>query len=186
MTEFVRPDSRRVVVGVHGSLTSLAALRMALDQARGRNAILVPVLAWSPVGGELAYRKAPCPELLAVWQQEAAHRLRNAFDEAFGGCPPDVDLQAQLVRGAPGPALVQAAGSTEDLLIVGSSQRRVLRRRMHGPTARYAIRHAACAVLLVPPPALLRHAGSVGRRSWADQELPGSPRRASINLQVER
>ena len=64
MSEVVGSDSRRVVVGVHGSVTSLAALRTGLEQARARDAILVPVLAWSPVGGELTYRKAPCPQLL--------------------------------------------------------------------------------------------------------------------------
>jgi nucleotide-binding universal stress UspA family protein len=150
--------SPRVVVGVHGSLTSLAALRTALQEARDRGAVLVPVLAWSPVGGEFAYRRSPCPELLGLWRTDANQRLATAFDEAFGGYPGEVDVQGQVVRAAAGPTLVQAAAQSGDLLVVGSGHRRVLSRRVHGPTARYCLAHAECAVLLVPPPELLHRA----------------------------
>jgi nucleotide-binding universal stress UspA family protein len=150
--------SPRVVVGVHGSLTSLAALRTALQEARDRGAVLMPVLAWSPVGGEFAYRRSPCPELLRVWRTDATERLATAFNEAFGGYPGEVDVQGQVVRATAGPTLVQAASEPGDLLVVGSGHRRVWSRRVHGPTARYCLARANCAVMLVPPPELLYHA----------------------------
>jgi nucleotide-binding universal stress UspA family protein len=39
---------RRIVVGVHGSLGSLQALRWAADEAQERQVPLMPVIAWVP------------------------------------------------------------------------------------------------------------------------------------------
>ena len=182
MSEVVGPDSRRVVVGVHGSVTSLAALRTGLEQARARNAILVPVLAWSLVGGELTYRKAPCPQLLEIWRRNAVDTLRTAFDEALGGVPTDVDGQDQLVRGEPGPALVGVASGAADLLVVGAGHRRVLGRRIPGATARYCLRHASGPTLLVPPPELLSQAPQLARSGWGELDRPDGSDHAPIGL----
>src|SRR5207247_4680150 len=83
----VTAGGRRVIAGVSGSLRSLGALRAAVAEARSAGAALQAVLAWSPAGGEIAYRRAPCPVLLRLWEQEACERLRDAFDQAFGGLP---------------------------------------------------------------------------------------------------
>lgn len=91
-------ESARVVVGVSGSLSSLGALHRAVELARERNAVLVPVLAWHPVGGEYAYRSAPCPQLLKVWEEAARKRLDTAFEQRFGGYPAGVRVQPMLVR----------------------------------------------------------------------------------------
>jgi nucleotide-binding universal stress UspA family protein len=155
MVDILRPEPTHVVVGVHGSVTSLAALRIARQQARDRDAVLMPVLAWGPVGGELAYLRAPCAPLLQVWRREANQRMANAFEEAFGGYPADVEVRPQVVRGQPGSLRVQAAEDDGALLVIGSGHRRLLRRRWHGPTARYCLAHATCPVVLVPPPDLM-------------------------------
>ena len=47
---------RRIVVGVHGSLGSLQALRYATEEARARKVPLVPVIAWVPPGGTFRAR----------------------------------------------------------------------------------------------------------------------------------
>jgi nucleotide-binding universal stress UspA family protein len=160
-------SSSRVVVGVHGSFTSLSALRVALNHACDRHAVLVPVLAWSPVGGELAYRRAPCPELLQLWRHHAVERLAEAFDQALGGYPTEVEVQPEVVRGAAGAVLVETASGDGDLLVVGSGHRRLRQRRVSGPTARYCLTHACCPVLLVPPPELLHQAAAARiRRRW--------------------
>src|SRR6266481_7442063 len=70
----VTTDTRRVIAGVHGSVRSLAALHVAAAEARAAGAVLLPVLAWSPVGGEAAYRRAPCRILLRVWEDTACKR----------------------------------------------------------------------------------------------------------------
>jgi hypothetical protein len=43
--------SRRVIVGVNGSVRNVQALRCAAAEARARDAVLVAVHAWVPPGG---------------------------------------------------------------------------------------------------------------------------------------
>ncbi|SEK50952.1 universal stress protein [Streptacidiphilus jiangxiensis] len=145
----------RVVVGVSGTPSSLQALRVAMGEAQREGVGLRAVVAWVPVGGEIAYRRAPCPELLRIWEQEAQWRLRNAFDEAFGGVPDVPALELVSLRGSAGPALVAAADRPDDLLVLAAGPRGGLARLTHGATARYCVAHAACPVLTVPAPALL-------------------------------
>ena len=147
---------RRVIAGVSGSLRSLGALRAAVAEARSAGAALQAVLAWAPAGGEIAYMRAPCPVLLRLWEQEARERLRDAFDEAFGGVPDGVAVQSMVVRAPPGPALVELADQRDDLLVVGYGGRSRLGYAVHGAVTRYCMAHARCPVLTVPPPELIR------------------------------
>jgi len=159
--------NRRVIAGVSGSVRSLAALRAAVTEARISGAPLQAVLAWAPVGGELAYARAPCAALLEQWEQAACQRLLDAFDKAFGGMPRDVEISAAVVRAAPGPALVELAGRPDDLLVVGYGGRGWLGRATHGAVTRYCIAHARCPVLTVPPPDLIQQ-----MRRWRHQWRP--------------
>ncbi|MBF9066499.1 universal stress protein [Streptacidiphilus fuscans] len=144
----------RVVVGVNGSENSLAALHRAAEEARRRGAVLVPVLVWHPVGGEMAYRSHPCPPLLKQWQQAACDRLDAAFDTAFGGCPADLTVEPLVVRAErPGPALVEIADQPGDLLVVGTGKQGRLTRLFHGSVSRYCLAHARGSVLGVSPTA---------------------------------
>jgi len=144
----------RVVVGVNGSEGSLAALHRAAEEARRRDAVLVPVLVWHPVGGEMAYRSHPCPPLLKQWQQAACDRLDSAFDRAFGGRPADLRVEPLVVRAEkPGPALVGIADQPSDLLVVGTGKQGRLARVLHGSVSRYCLAHARGAVLGVAPTA---------------------------------
>jgi nucleotide-binding universal stress UspA family protein len=150
----------RVVVGVNGSESSLAALHRAAEEARRRGAVLVPVLVWHPVGGELAYRSHPCPPLLKQWRQTACDRLDSAFDRAFGGRPADLRVEPLVVRSErPGEALVEIADQPGDLLVVGTGkQGGRLARLFHGSVSRYCLAHARGAVLGVAPTATLEPA----------------------------
>ena len=148
--------ARRVIAGVSGSVRSLAALRAAVAEARLAGAELVAVHAWVPVGGELAYVRAPCPVLLEVWEQAARDCLRTAFDEAFGGMPAGLEIRPVIVRSEPGPALVAMADRAGDLLVVASGGRGQLGRAIHGSVVRYCLAHARCPVLAVLPPDMIR------------------------------
>ena len=149
-------DSRQIIAGVSGSLRSLGALRAAADEARSARAELLAVLAWAPAGGEIAYMWAPCPLLLRLWEQEACERLRDAFDQAFGGLPEGVAVRQLVVRAPPGPALVELADRPDDLLVVGYGGRSRLGYAVHGAVTRYCMAHARCPVLTAPPPELIR------------------------------
>lgn len=165
----------RVVVGVSGSLGSLAALHRAVTEARERGAELLPVLAWEPPGGEHGYRRSPCPPLLAAVRDAAEQRLHRALDEAFGGNAPRVPLRPVVIRGETGPALVDVADRPGDLLVLGQSGG-LLRRRLRRSVSAYCARRAGCPVLTVPVPALLHDLHELeARERRARWHLPVGP-----------
>jgi nucleotide-binding universal stress UspA family protein len=156
---------RRVVVGVHGTLGSLQALRLAADEARARQATLVPVIAWIPPGGDFAERSHPSPYLRRIWREAARQRLADAFDAGLGGLPDDLAVQARIERGEPGPVLVDVAGHPDDLLVIGTGRRSLIGRALRKSIGRYCLAHAKCPVLAVPPSALMDEVGH-GFRLW--------------------
>ncbi|HEV3173571.1 MAG TPA: universal stress protein [Actinocrinis sp.] len=153
-------------MGVHGSPTSLQALRFALGHARAFDATLIPVIAWEPPGGDSAYRRFP-PFLSDAWALEAEQRLLAAFDEGLGGPPTDVPLSPLVVRGPAGQVLVEVADRENDLLVVGKNQRGLLHRLSYRSTTTHCVAHAHCAVIVVQPSRLaveLRHRRSAVRQ----------------------
>jgi nucleotide-binding universal stress UspA family protein len=159
---------RRVVVGVSGSLGSLQALRLAADEARAREATLVPVIAWVPPGGDFAERSHPSPYLRQIWREAARQRLADAFDAGLGGLPDDVAVLARIERGEPGPVLVDVSDGPGDMLVIGTGRRSPIGRALHKSIGRYCLAHAKCPVLAAPPSALMEKLGD-GRmkRSWS-------------------
>jgi len=157
---------RRVIVGASGSPGSLRALRYGEDLARHSDAVLIPVLAWTPPGGDLAERRAPCPPLRQVWQDAARQRLKEIIGAAWGAVPAGLTVQLLVERGDPGSVLVDVAHSPDDLLVVGAGRRGRLRRIFGGRVTRYCLRNAQCPVLAVPP-ADLAESGGRGLRGWA-------------------
>lgn len=145
----------RIVVGVHGSLGSLQALRWAAAEARERHVPLVPVIAWVPPGGDLAERSHPSPYLRRLWHEAARARLAAAFDEALGGVPGDLPVQLRVERGDTGPVLVDVASRPGDLLVIGTGRRHPVSRALRRSAGRYCLAHASCPVLAVPPSRLM-------------------------------
>jgi nucleotide-binding universal stress UspA family protein len=96
----------RVITGVSGSPGSLRALRYAAEVAGRHGAVLLPVLAWTPPGGELADRRFPSPYLrqivVGAGQRGPARRWLGGrvarFCLARAACPviavPPADLAA--------------------------------------------------------------------------------------------
>jgi nucleotide-binding universal stress UspA family protein len=146
---------RRIVVGVHGSLGSLQALRWATDEARDRQVPVAVVIAWIPPGGDFAERSHPSAYLRKVWREAAHARLNDAFDEALGGIPADLRVQARVERGETGPVLVDVADQPGDLLVIGTGRRNPVGRALHRSVGRYCLAHARCPVIAVPPSALM-------------------------------
>jgi nucleotide-binding universal stress UspA family protein len=163
----------RIVVGVHGTLGSLQALRWAAAEARERQVPLVAVIAWIPPGGGLAERSHPSAHLRRLWRDSARGRLIAAFDDGLGGIPEDLRVLARVERGDSGPALVDVASQPGDLLVIGTGSRHPVRRALRRSVSRYCLKHAKCPVLAVPPSDLMDKVGRTWRRSWSLRELPG-------------
>lgn len=158
--------TRRVIVGTSGSPGSLRALRYAEDVARTHAAMLIPVLAWVPPGGDRADRLQPSGYLRNEWQEAARQRLRDALIAVWGQIPDDPSVQAVVRRGEPGRVLLELASGPGDLLVVGAGRRGALARiTRSGKVSRYCLIHARCPVLAVPPPALAQEAGHL-RLAW--------------------
>lgn len=157
---------KRVIVGVHGSLGSLQALRYAVEQARERDVPLVAIIAWVPPGGELAERRCPSPHLHQIWREAAYTKLMDAFTDGLGGPPPGVRVETCAVRGDAGMVLAEAASRPGDLLVIGTGRRGRISRALHASVARYCLAHAKCPIVAVPPSPLMDEAGRLFRH-WS-------------------
>ncbi|WP_405573451.1 universal stress protein [Streptomyces phaeochromogenes] len=157
-------ERRRIVVGVSGSLGSVAALHRAANEARRADADLLAVLAWEPPGGELAHRRSMFPVPVTDLRQEAGTRLLTVLDRAFGEAGPGARFQGLVVRGSPGRALVESADRVDDLLVIGAGCRGRLQRALFPSVARYCLAHASCPVLAIPPSPLEGDLATLHRR----------------------
>jgi hypothetical protein len=126
--------------------------------------MLVPVLAWTPPGGELADRRAPCPELRRAWIQAAWDRLWQAIDLGIGGPPGDLAFSPQIYRGNAGLVLSELVVEPGDVLIIGAGRRGAIRRLTACKVAKYCLGHARCPVIAVPPARLATEAH--GLHGW--------------------
>jgi nucleotide-binding universal stress UspA family protein len=126
--------------------------------ARSDNAVLSPVLAWTPPGGELADRQFPSPHLRAAWKQAAWDRLWRAIELAIGGPPEDIGFSPEIVRGEAGEVLTQVARQPGDVLVIGTGRHGATRRLLACKVSRYCLAHASCPVIAVPPARLAAEA----------------------------
>ncbi|MFJ8431138.1 universal stress protein [Kitasatospora sp. NPDC094019] len=148
----------RVIIGLDGSLGSLAALYRAVAEAGARSAVLVPVAAWTPTGAD-----GPRPD--SELEHAARRRIDTAFEQTFGGCPAHLVIHPVVARGEAGPALTSAVNGHGDLIVLGAARSGRLLPVRHGSTARHCRAHAACRVVTVSPsdlPHSLEHAARSG------------------------
>ena len=164
----------RLIVGTSGSPGSLHALRYAEALARAHGAVMIPVLAWEPPGGDHAERVQPSGELRQVWQNLACRQLRDALIAVWGEVPGDPLVQPHIERGPAGWVLVNLASHPGDVLIVGGGRRGALARMIFSKVTRYCVAHAQCPVLAIPPPALARELAH-SRLAWMFWHRPLTP-----------
>ncbi|MEU1273090.1 universal stress protein [Streptomyces sp. NPDC005799] len=166
----------RVIVGVDDSPMGLRALHAAVAQARGLGRELIAVRAYPAPSGGPAWQSPPdwrlsrlpqpstsepWHQLLADCEQRELGTVTRIFEQAMGGLPRDVCVHPVASMGAPGPVLVAAAYRDDDLLVVGRSPARRLRRLrpwrwFRRSTCGYCARHASCQVLTIPLSELAR------------------------------
>lgn len=125
-----------VVVGVEASVASERALDVALLEAQSTSRPLRALHAWAPAVGGRHHAATVLDEC-----------VMKALERRLSGSP--VGLQAELVEGDPGPALV-AAGERAGLVVVGRCAHPTLRQTLLGGTSTFVLRHCAAPVMVVP------------------------------------
>jgi nucleotide-binding universal stress UspA family protein len=144
----------KIVVGVDGSPSSLAALHWAVEEAELREARVVAVHAWSFVApapiAEPGMIPLPAVDLTGQLEAERAaaeSELESAISQAFPHGPPP-EIEERLVEDDAAEGLV-AESEAADLLVVGSSGRTGLKSVFLGSVSRHVVQHARCPVVVV-------------------------------------
>ena len=133
------------MVGVDGSVASLAALRWAVREAGLRETALHAVRAWEDPAKRVAPYAHTAPASRADDDRTARDRLK-ADVTAVLGLSPLVQVQVTVAEGLAARVLLDHAAEA-DLLVLGSA--------IHGapdgigPVARACLRHAPCPVVVV-------------------------------------
>jgi nucleotide-binding universal stress UspA family protein len=136
---------KRIVIGVDGSPGAAAALDWGLSEARLRDASVDVVHAYhSPVSGELP----PGGEV----SDEMAAAATGVVDEALATVDASgVDVRRRVEHG-PAAAVLVAAASGADLLVLGSRGRGGFAGLLLGSVSQQCTHHAPCPVVIVRSP----------------------------------
>lgn len=153
----------RVVVGVDDSLSGLAAIRVAVAEARRRS---LPLLAVRARTSGIASLESGI--------------VAAAFLEALGALPSDVQVEQRISILPVKDALCTAAADPRDLLVVGTSGKGVWHALWSGSVLHAVSCGARCPVLAVPAPEMARNARRShhwrGRGHWDPlRELEEAP-----------
>lgn len=138
--------TRRIVVGVDGSESSVAALRRAAEVATALGAALEAVMTWEhPVMLGPNYQNT-------TWspQEDAEKILAVAVEEAFAGDAPG-NLTQRLRRGPPARTLIDESEHAY-MLVLGSRGRGGFAGLLLGSVSAACAAHARCPVLVVHAP----------------------------------
>jgi nucleotide-binding universal stress UspA family protein len=129
---------QKIVVGIDGSEASRAALRWAVEDARGRGAEVVGLHAYEvevPVADAAPSQPIDVPALVTELHEGAQQFVAEIVEEVVGKAAP-VDVAPIAVEGTPLEALLDASRDA-DLLVVG-----------YGLLSLECGRSAACPVLI--------------------------------------
>ena len=148
-----------IVVGVDGSGNSRAALDWALNEARLRGSSVRAVHAWDDsrrrhrrgalgAGPTAELRGSECEEI----DQHARDALDREVEEALARVGVVIDVERLVVEGSAADAVIDASADAE-LAVVGSRGRGALKTLLLGSVSQHVLHHAACPVVVVPPPA---------------------------------
>jgi len=143
MTPEDAPGRGRIVVGVDGSPSSLAALSWAARQADLTGSTLEIVMAWEwPASYGWA---VPVPT-----DFDPEEDVRNALEDALASVRatyPDLSVDPRVVSGHPAPILVEASKGA-DLLVVGSRGHGEFVGMLIGSVSEYCAVNGHCPVVV--------------------------------------
>lgn len=136
-----------IMVGVDGSAPSAAALRWAAERAGRTGASVEALIVYEPVTSMTWFTGIhPTAEADRALRDEAEATLAATVKEQLGGT--GLEVAQRVLCGSPARELV-AASAGADLLVLGAHVAHGWGRLL-GSTASACLRHAHCAVVIVP------------------------------------
>jgi len=137
-------DSTRIIVGVDGSASSVAALRYAAGLADALDAPLEVVTTWY-------YSSITGAELVIEWTPEivAEDTLAKTIAKAFSDSPP-TRLIRTVAGGMPAATLIEMSKNCQ-MLVVGNRGHGGFVGLLLGSVSAACVRHAHSPVLVVRP-----------------------------------
>jgi nucleotide-binding universal stress UspA family protein len=140
MDDSMDPD--RIVVGVDGSESSIAALRYAARLAEAFDAPLEAMITWT-------YPPFDGPLPVGGWypDQEAAETLDAAVERAFGDSPPE-GLTRKVIVGPAAGALIEVSDHC-GMLVLGSRGHGGFVGLLLGSVSAACAEYAHCPVVVV-------------------------------------
>ena len=138
----------RIVAGVDGSPSSLAALQWAVRQAGLTGGRVQAVIAWqfpAAIGG---YEWAPVAVLESTDYEEIAQKVVTGAIAAVDTSGCDVPISIKVRKGNAAQVLIDAAADA-DLLVVGSRGHGGFAGALLGSVSQHCVHHAPCPVAVI-------------------------------------
>ena len=144
-----RPGATEIIVGLDGSVNSIAALNFAFDEASRHGYTLVAVHAWEVPSFDLIITSegsVPLPmEHVADDEVRLLAEILAGFTEQF----PDVKVVQQIVRAPAVRAILDLAGSAA-MIVLGTRGRNAALGALLGSTSNSVLHKAKVPVVIVP------------------------------------
>jgi nucleotide-binding universal stress UspA family protein len=137
------PTSRRIVVGIDGSPSSIAALQWAANQAKLTGAALEVLMTWE---WPTSYGWSIVPD-----GYDPAQDCEKALHEAVAPIresDPGLSITTTVLEGHPAPILVKASRGA-DLVVVGSRGHGEFAGMLLGSVSEHCVSNAHCPVLVL-------------------------------------
>ncbi len=143
MTSVQQEGGRRIVVGVDGSPSSIAATEWAANYAQLTGASLEVIMTWE---WPYSYGWSMIPSNF-----DPEHDSETLLTEALKpvrDSHPGVTIQTSVLEGHPAPVLVKASDGA-DLLVVGSRGHGEFAGMLLGSVSEHCVSNARCPVLVL-------------------------------------
>jgi nucleotide-binding universal stress UspA family protein len=143
MTGVQQEGGHRIVVGVDGSPSSIAATDWAANYAQLTGASLDVIMTWE---WPYSYGWSMIPSNF-----DPEHDSENLLNEVLGpvrDSHPGVTVQTSVLEGHPAPVLVKASEDA-DLLVVGSRGHGEFAGMLLGSVSEHCVSNARCPVLVL-------------------------------------
>ena len=139
---------KTIVVGVDGSPGSVAALRVAIDEARARGAEIKAVNAWHVTVAAYGSGIAPIPVDVSNFEEIGKAALDSALEKVAADAA-GVTIEPVVREGQAAEVLV-AEAKDADLLVVGSRGLGGFRGLLLGSVSQQCSHFAHCPIMIVP------------------------------------